>query len=180
MIFSFAFANDSDREKFEVVFKKYRRLMLYKAHDILRDPQLAEDAVSEAFIRIFKNMDKIGDPSDRRSAAFVVTITKNVALTMVKKENRGASADIEEIDPADTFDLESHVLQGLQTETVYALLECLSEELRSVILLKYAYDLPHRKIAKLLTTTENNVTVRLHRAKKKLAVLLREGGHLDE
>lgn len=61
-----------------------------------------------------------------------------------------------------------------------ALVDGLSEELRSVFLLKYAYDLPHKTIGRLLGISENNVNVRLHRAKKKIAALLAEGGYAVE
>jgi RNA polymerase sigma-70 factor (ECF subfamily) len=48
------------------------------------------------------------------------------------------------------------------------LVDRLKEEQRAVFLLKYAHDMSHRDIAKTLGITENNVTVRLHRAKAKL------------
>ena len=58
--------------------------MLHKAYEILQDYHLAEDAASEAFIRIHRNIHKIDDPTDKRSIAFIVTIVKNVSLTILK------------------------------------------------------------------------------------------------
>jgi RNA polymerase sigma-70 factor (ECF subfamily) len=133
---------------------------------------LAEDAVSEAYIRIFRNLDKIEDVDSPRSAAFMVTIARNCALTLLGK-NRHEAAEEEVLEEtADPLNIEETVLDALAAEEVYALLDKLDEQLRNIFILKYAYDLPHGEIAAQLGLTENNVTVKLHRAKKKLSGLL--------
>ena len=184
MFILFTFAIPEQRDAFEYIYTNYKALMLRRAQTILRDPMLAEDAVSEAFIRIYKNIHKIDDPASNRSIAFVMTILKNTALTMLSKE-RAQYTDFEtdfesQKDMADTFDLEQHVLSAVSNERIYELLGSVGEELRSVFLLKYAYDLPHKKIGEMLGISENNVTVRLHRAKKKIASLLEKEGFLIE
>ncbi len=166
------------RDKLEYIHSRYMNLMLFKAREILRDSMLAEDAVSEAFIRIYKNLDKIDDPSSNKSLAFIITIVKNAALTILKKENRYVlDGSDEPEDVRDPSDLEERVLSDLSAETIYRLVERLGEELRGVFMLRYAYDMPHREIAKLLGISENNVTVRLHRARKKLSGLLSKEGY---
>lgn len=174
-----SFATDAERDKFERVYETWRRLMLAKAYGILRDAQLAEDAVSEAFLRIYKNLAKIDDPASGRCASFVVTITKNVALTMLGKHQRTAFEPMEERQ-ADAFDLEQFTLSEISSARILEIIDGLNEELRGVFLLKYGHGLSHREIADVLKITENNVTVRLHRARKKLAALLRKEGYADE
>ena len=167
------FSSPDERDKFEYIFHKYKKLMLHKAYGILRDLMLAEDAASEAFIRIYKNLHKIENPDSPQTAAFVVTIVKNAALTMLEK-----SRDTEELDEeqGDGLDLEAQVLTQLSTERIFKIVDGLREELKSVFLLKYAHDLSHREIGGLLGISENNVTVRLHRARKSLAELLEKEG----
>ena len=179
MILLFAFANETDRDKFEYLYQKYKNLLLHKAYDILKDYALAEDAVSEAYIRIYKNMHKIGDPAENRSIAFAVTIVKNVALTMLSKEKAAVFAELDDTQ-ADSFDLEEKVLAALSSQRIYATMEPLGEELRSVFLLRYAYDYSFKEIGALLGVSENNAAVRLHRAKKKVAQLLEKEGYAGE
>lgn len=179
MLLILTFSSSSDRDKFEYLYERYKKLLLHKACDILKDYSLAEDAVSEAYIRIYKNLHKIGDPASNQSIAFVVTVTKNVALTMLAKEKANSSEEYDEAQP-DDFNLEENVLAALSAETIYTVMNRLSEELRSVFVLKYAYDYSHKEIGKLLGISENNVTVRLHRAKKKLAELLVKEGYAHE
>jgi RNA polymerase sigma-70 factor (ECF subfamily) len=178
VILLFLFVADADRDKFEFLFHKYKNLMLYKAYDILKDYSLAEDAVSEAFLRVFKNLHKIDDPASPKSAAFVVTVVRNTALTMLSREKGFPQEEVAE-DYSDPLDLEGDALSRLASDQILKLVDGLGEDLKSVFLLKYAYDLSHKEIGKTLGITENNVTVRLHRAKKKLAVLLREEGYVD-
>jgi len=179
MILLFAFTSESDQEKFEYLYRKYKNLLLHKAYDILKDYALAEDAVSEAYIRIYKNLHKIDDPTANRSIAFAVTIVKNVSLTMLSREKRFPVEEFDEMRP-DSFNLEESVLAAISSQQIYEIMEQLGEELRSVFLLRYAYDYSLKEIGELLKISENNAAVRLHRAKKKLAQLVAEKGYYSE
>jgi RNA polymerase sigma-70 factor (ECF subfamily) len=171
------FDTRAERNKFEYLYSKYKDLLFYKSWEILHDYMLAEDAVSEAYIRIFRNLDKIEDVDSPRSAAFMVTIARNCALTLLGKLKHETTAEAAEgilEETADPLDIEKTVMEALTAEEVYTLLNRLDEQLRNIFVLKYAYDLPHGEIAAQLGLTENNVTVKLHRAKKKLNELLSE------
>jgi RNA polymerase sigma-70 factor (ECF subfamily) len=173
----FTFETEAERDKLTFIWERYKNLMLHKAYAVLRDYALAEDAVSEAMFRIYKNLHKIEDPASNRGAAFIVTVVKNAALTLLEKERRNPIA-LEPFEETleDEQDLEGTVLARLGAERIRAMIDELSEELRSVFLLRYAYDMPHREIAETLGLTENNVTVRYLRARRKLAeILIREG-----
>lgn len=179
MILILTFSSQSEKDKFEYLYHTYKNLMLYKAHQILRDYTLSEDAVSEAFIRIYKNIDKIDDPTSNSSAAFLVTIVKNTALTLLSREKKQAHTEFAE-EQEFAFDLEHYVLGEISAAEITQVVDTLNEDLKSVFLLSYSYQLSHKEIARLLDISENNVTVRLHRAKKKLAELLIKGGYVHE
>ena len=51
--------NLSDRDKFTLLYNKYRKLMLYVANQILNNQDDSEDAVHEAFLSIIRNIKKI-------------------------------------------------------------------------------------------------------------------------
>jgi RNA polymerase sigma-70 factor (ECF subfamily) len=183
VILVFVFAAVGEADKFEYLYRRYKNLLYYKAWEILRDPAAAEDAVSEAFIRVYRNLDKVDDPDSPRCAAFLGTIARNVALTMAKKRaaapipfSPGADKDGNggEDEPADPFDLEAAVIDKISTERLSLIVNELDEESRTIFVLKYAHDLSHREIAAQVGTTENNVTVRLHRTRRKLAKMINE------
>lgn len=170
----FSLPHGNEREKFEYIYGRYKPLLMHKAHQIVRDRMLAEDAVSEAFIRIYKNLRKVGDPDSNQSVAFYITIVKNTSLTLLSK-NPSSAELLDETTP-DPFDLEEHILSNASCDAIYSALDTLNENLKNVFMLRYAYDLSHREIAGLLKVTENNVNVMVHRARKKLSeILAREG-----
>ena len=179
MILIFTFASEGEAEKFEYMYRKYKNLLYYKAWDILHDQMAAEDALSETMIRVYRNMEKIGDPDSPESAAFLATIVRNVSLTLLKKQ-KSAPAPMEDEEPdetiADPFDLEETVLDGISEERLCLVVGKLDEVSRNIFILKHAYDLSHQEIASQMGLSENNVTVRLHRTRKKLAAMVTEGG----
>lgn len=148
--------------------------------NILQDHMLAEDAVSEAYIRIYRNLDKIENPDSPKCAAFIVTIVKNVALTIRSKAIGEVASNFEDEsqDIADLTDMEEDVLSGIATEKLVLIIRRLDEQSQNIFLMKYAYDLQHKEIAEQMGITENYVTVKLHRIKKNLAKMIKaESGY---
>ena len=169
------FETDDKNAKFEFIYTRWKQLMLNKANGILRDYELAQDAVSEAFIRVYKNMHKLDDPESGRTAAFLVMVVQNVSYTMLSKQK--VTEDITEFDQASDFDLEASVVSEIAKEELLKLIGSLKDDLKTPFLMKYAYDYSLKEIAKLLKISENNAAVRIHRAREKLADMISKGGY---
>lgn len=178
MIIILSFATENDKSKFEYIYDHYKKLLLYKAYQVLNDYSLAEDALSEAFIRIYKNLHKIDDVQSPQTISFLVTIVKNISITLLNREKRGTIEELADYDEKDGFNLEELVVSQDVAENVLKIIETLKDELKAPFLLKYAHDLSHKEISGILNISENNVTVRIHRAKKKLAGLLKKEGNV--
>jgi RNA polymerase sigma-70 factor (ECF subfamily) len=177
MFFVFLAYEAEDGEiKFESLYNRWKKLMLSKAAAILHDRDLAQDAVSEAFIRVYKNLRKLDDVDSGKTAAFLVMIVKNVALTMYQKQSKIITADITAFDQADSYDLEDTVMAENNMSQLLASIDSLKEDLKAPFLLKYAYDYSLKDISRLLKISESNAAVRIHRAKGRLAKILREEG----
>ncbi|MBE7066518.1 MAG: sigma-70 family RNA polymerase sigma factor [Ruminococcaceae bacterium] len=173
----FAFDDDEQRqqEKFEKIYLQYGRLMYSKAYEILKDHALSEDAVSEAFIRIFKNLYKLSDTVPcPETASFVVVVVRNVSLTMIEKQRYSLQVSIEdeEFNIPDGIDMEEDILSQISSQEIMNLVESLGEDIRQVFLLYYGYDMSLAQIAQTLDITANLAGVRLHRARKKLAKMI--------
>ena len=176
MLLFLSFATESDKNKFSYIYEKYKRLLLKKSYEILGDSALAEDAVSEAFLRVYRNLHKVDNPDSPMTASFLVVIVKNVSLTMLKKNSKTVLEDIDEGEYKDSFSLEASVIDKENIKVVKLITEKLPNSLREPFLLYYGNDLPHKDIAAFLNINENAVGVRIHRAKKKIVEMLREEG----
>ena len=145
--------NDSD--KFEKIYTQYVRLMMYKATEILHDASLAEDAVSEAFIRIYKNLHKLEDdiPSPR-TASFVVTVVKNTALTILKKQDYTEILPLDE-NMYDEYDIEDNVLSDISADEITDMINSLGDDLKNVFIFYYEFDMSLKEIGAALGITAN-------------------------
>lgn len=165
---------DKDAEKFEYVYEKYKALAYHCAFGITGDKDLAEDAVSETFIRVYRNLGKIEEGNAPRTAGFIAVIAKNCAKTIAKR-NGLISFDETPQERADDFNLENSVLDKITAQQITAAADALSDDLKAVFLLKYAYDMSNKEIARALNITVTNAGVLAHRAKKRLIKLITGG-----
>lgn len=165
------FGKSEDAAKFEQIYEKYKALAYGISFGVLRDASLAEDAVSETFIRAYKNLDKIESADSPKTAGFIAVIAKNCAKTAAKKANLYNFGEIT-TEPADKFDLEQSVEDRITAAEIVDAADRLNDELRAVFLLKYAYDMSNKEIARTLGITAVNVGVLAHRAKKKLIEII--------
>lgn len=163
--------------KFERLYLAYRQAMYYAANSVLRDSQLAEDAVQQAFMRVMDNMEKISDVSCPQTKSFMVIIVRNIAINMYNERRRKAVVSFDELSEnapgavagaATRDDISEH-------EDISALVETLSklpESYRDVLLLKFDNGYSTPEIASLLSISEENVKKRIQRARAKLGELL--------
>jgi len=172
-----AVPTDEERVLFDFLYERYKRILYKKAFDILHDPMLAEDAVSEAYMRIYRNISKLTGLDPPQRTVYIVTVLKNVSYTLLKKKIRSQADELDESWP-DSSDLESQVIAQMSAQEIYDTVGELGEELKTLFLLRYGYDLPTGEIAREVGSTTNQVSLRLHRARKKLAdILSKEGKH---
>jgi RNA polymerase sigma-70 factor (ECF subfamily) len=180
MLFIFlTFPDENEKSKFDYIYDKYKKLLLHKANGILNDHYLAEDAVSEAFMRVYRNLHKISDPDSGQTISFLNVIVKNTAMDILNKnKNIYAVYDIYENDIQDNRSVEEEVVSEIVTEGMLKVVDKLKNELKECFLLMYAHNLSYKEIGKILKISEANVTVRIHRAKKKIIELLKAEGYI--
>lgn len=161
----------------EKIYHKYLKLMLYVAYSVLKDYSLAEDAVQQSFLKIMEHLDKISDVNSNKTKGFIVILVKNTAIDMLRKLKNGSSVSMEDLDLTlpDPGELPlEQIVSAESYESILRLIDKLDHNYSSVLYLKYVYHYGDEEIAELLNITNQNVRVRLHRARIKLAALLKE------
>jgi RNA polymerase sigma-70 factor (ECF subfamily) len=109
------------------------------AYRILRDPGLAEDAVQESFVKIWKNAERF-DPAKGSAATWMAVITRRTALDRRPRAGHVALGEFE----APSFDLD-YVHPRLRE-----CLEQLPQAHRNALVLMYVYGLTHSELAAAL------------------------------
>lgn len=158
-----------DPEALATVYRRYSRSVWALAMSVLHDPQLAEDAVTEAFLRAWRSADGY-DPA-RALGPWLFTIARRAALDALRRESRPTRGGHEpEQDGVVEMPSLSTVWEAWQVRT--ALTE-LPEEERDIVRLAHYEGLTHAEIADSLEIPVGTVKSRSHRAHRKLAERLR-------
>jgi RNA polymerase sigma factor (sigma-70 family) len=136
-----------------------RRVYAYAAYRVGDGPD-AEDVTSETFERALRYR-KSYDPRKGEPVAWLIGIAKRCI------EGGGPTMEyaLEDVDSADTTDLEEETIRRL---TVSRAVSTLDERDRELIALRYGADLTARQIAELLGARTNAIEVALHRALGRL------------
>jgi RNA polymerase sigma-70 factor, ECF subfamily len=161
-------------DSYDIYDQYYQRVKRFMLSSV-RDEWVADDLTQETFIRVQKNLDTVKDPS--KTASWVFRIAYNLCQDHFRRQKRMLSNECELNESTAGFQeaiaqkkLEQFEMDGCIQKAVGSL----PEPLRCVITLFDMAELSHREIAEILGTTVDNVKVRLHRARKKLKVLLEE------
>ena len=152
--------------------------MFYVANEILDDAQHAEDAVQEAFIRIAKNMHKINCSNPGSTKAFLVTVVRNVALTMLKKENHYYDFSEYQDLIVDKQEVEKDVLDRLEVISYISAIHKLPEKYRDILYLHCVQEYTIAEISKLLQLSQEVVKKRIQRGRKKILKDIKRGHDL--
>ncbi len=168
--------SEENKDKFETLYLRHRKLMKYIALDILGDEYAAEDAVHNAFLKIIANLDKFSEEDCQENKNLIVIIIRSVSIDMYRKRNR-------EFENTDILDKELTVetdFSVVQVEDILKEIEALPEIYRDVLLLKVEYDFKDRDIAKMLGINVDTVSKRLERARKQLKQQIFKEVHQNE
>ncbi|WP_263374587.1 RNA polymerase sigma factor [Granulicella aggregans] len=149
---------------FAGLVERHSRVMFRVAFSLLRNAQDAEDAVQEAFLKLYR-----GDAWRRMEdeKAFLARTVWRVALDrMPKKAERPIEADEEFASGAASP--ESTAVREAQSALLRRMIEALPEELRRVLVLSAIEELNSREIAEVIEVPEGTVRTRLMRAREEL------------
>jgi len=163
--------NTEEKQRVEFLYMNYKQLMYKTALAIVHSPELAEDAVHEAFLRVIKNISKFFSFSCNENASYLVIIVRGIALNMLNRQQR--LTELDEDLPSDD-DIEAAAEIRLSFEDVLKNVDKLSPALKNVATLYYAHRLSESEIAEMLDMKINTVRVSLMRARAVLRQMGKE------
>ncbi|GBD08712.1 ECF RNA polymerase sigma factor SigW [Candidatus Thermoflexus japonica] len=162
-------ARAGDLEAFERLIAVYTRPIYNLAYRMLGDPQEAEDATQEIFLRIYRGLATY-DPQ-RPPASWILSIAAHYCIDQLRA--RRPSVPLEDLESKIVAPSRDHpesvVERRDQEEQIQQALLRLSHEDRMVLVLYYWHERSCEEIASILGVSREAVRVRLHRARLRLA-----------
>lgn len=172
-----------ESEKLKKLYQIYEQPMYRIAFSILHRSQQAEDAVSDSFIRIIKNLRKIDEPDSEKTKAYIVKIIKSASISQYRKNARSCSSETPIDD--ETMQIPDHHQSADSNVKIFELksdiaqlLDSLKSTDRDIVLLRCKNELPWKEVAERVSMTEENVRKHFERARKKL--MTKRGEMLNE
>lgn len=167
-----ALARDNDADAFAVIYDRHATAAYSLAHRICGTRALAEDVVQEAFLSLWRRLDRY-DAARGEVRSWLLGIVHNGAIDKLRQsalhERRRASSDglEERLQSPERTDLE--VEQREQASEVQTALRALPPEQRRVIELAYFGGLTHTEIAARLELPVGTIKGRMRLGLTKLA-----------
>ena len=174
---------DAARERFSQLVAGQQRRALRIAYQYLRDAHDADEAVQDAFVKVFTHI-----TTYREDLPFEVWFTRilvNGCLDMRKSRARrlrwalpmSATADAPAADPAASQPSpEDRLVASERAREISAAVELLPERQRTVFTLCHVAEHSTAEVSQALGLSEATVRVHLFRAVRKLRKLLGRGG----
>lgn len=177
-------ARSGDRSAYRELVERYQRRAFAVALEVVRNREDAEDIVQEAFVKAYLSLDDF-----RGESAFytwLYRIVYNMAIDYRRRVARrgGDSRSLDGVQVSDDSDLgpvamghiespHDNLIRKEQRRSLRSALDELSEEHRTVILLREVEGLSYAEIARVVGVSRGTVMSRLHYARKRLQSVLK-------
>jgi len=173
-------AQQGDDEAFTRLVETYQTPVFNLCYRMLGEPELAEDAAQETFLRAYQHMHRYDEK--RPFATWLLSIAAHYCIDKLRRRKFSMFSMDAEDDEGNTFELpdpdspnpEGESIKGQTRDRVHSMLKDLDETDRAAIIMRYWYDYSEKEIADSLRLTVSAVKSRLHRARLALATRVRE------
>jgi len=162
----------SNPSVFSLLVERYQGAFLKKGKQILKNPEEAEDAVQEAFVKIYINAGVFQKKEGASFKSWAYKIFLNQCFTVYKKLKTERDffsqfdQEMVELIPDRSISLEHE--KKLTADYLLSAVSKLPDVLCQVLSLHFIQDKPIKEVAGLLGISEGAVRTRIFRAKKEL------------
>lgn len=156
-----------DHDAFMQLYEQLGERALRLSMSITKNRQLAEDAVQDAFLRVYRKGHQFKETEAFEPWFFRIVI--NESKRVIKKTPQEAELPFE-LGTVSSFTGEINL-----KAMVSQVMSCMSEEQRTLLTLKFVFEYTEREIAEVLQIPQGTVKSRLYYAKRSIAKILKEG-----
>ena len=154
---------------FAALVDRHARFLYRVAFGLLRNPEDAEDAVQETFLKLYRNDAWLAMDDEKAFLARSVWHTGLNRLSTAQAKAMKNAEDITEMEIATTAATpEQNALASSQRRIMKSLIEALPESLRQPLVLSAVEGMRSHEVAVILGIPEGTVRTRVMRAKTEL------------
>lgn len=136
------------------------------------DADLAKDITQDTFINAWKYLSSQKEEI-KNTKALLYKIAKNLIIDNSRKKKAMSLDEMMEFGFDAPDEDHDRVKEKLDAQQAFQAVNDLEDKYKEVVLMRYVEELSPKEIADVLGESENNVSVRIHRALKQLNKLLK-------
>ncbi|MDU1414269.1 MAG: sigma-70 family RNA polymerase sigma factor [Clostridium sp.] len=152
----------------EEYYKVHGKKIYFYLLAMVHDNNLAEELTQETFYQAMKTIEKYR--GECKPSVWLCQIAKHVWYRYLEKNKKCEMISIDALntDIADSYDVNSEVVNQISKLEFYKKLRKLDENVKEIVYLRISSDLSFAEIGEIVGKSENCVRVTFYRAKKKL------------
>ena len=166
----------TDEEAFEELYEYFFPRVYNFIYARLKNSADADDVTSTTFLKMNENLESY-DPERAAFSTWLFRIANNAIIDHTRRSDKNNETEWDEfLDPAapENEEPERQMINSETSRGLLAALDKLSERERRIVELRYWGEQDTKTIAELVSMSESNVRVTLHRALGKLKKILGE------
>lgn len=169
-------AQQGNDEAFTRLLEHYQTPVFNLCYRMLGEPEAAEDAAQESFLRAYQNLARYD--RQRSFATWLLSIAAHYCIDRLRRRKFGFVSLEEEADDEDrptefadneAINPEQEAERREEQKVLHKVLQQLDATDRAAVILRYWYDFSEIEISQSLNLTVPAVKSRLHRARKEIA-----------
>lgn len=164
-------------DDFERLISEHQSALIRYAYRMVKNRELAQDMVQEAFIRYMKNPPKYGLP--RQRASWLFRVTHNLCIDFMKRDTKRKEIYDRVEKPKGVPMPADRMVASESWGKMERYLVQLSDNQQSVMYLFFQQGKSYKEIEAVTDLSLSNVGMLLHRGLKKLKMLMEEEGQIE-
>jgi RNA polymerase sigma-70 factor (ECF subfamily) len=173
-------AQQGSDEAFTKLVETYQTPVFNLCYRMLGEPELAEDAAQETFLRAYQHLHRYDQK--RSFATWLLSIAAHYCIDKLRRRKFSMFSMDAEDEEGNTFEVadpdspnpEAESIKGQTRTRIQSMLKDLDATDHAAVIMRYWYDYSEIEIAESLRLTVSAVKSRLHRARKELAGMWQE------
>ncbi|WP_299488784.1 sigma-70 family RNA polymerase sigma factor [uncultured Allomuricauda sp.] len=167
---------NGDSQEFAKLVDSYKDLVFTVAFRMLKNREEAEEVAQDSFIKIFKSLKSF--QGDSKLSTWIYRIAYNTCLDRIKKNKIGQnSVPITEVSNYQVVEMNNALdtmLKQEKSEMIKKCIQKLNPADAAILTLFYFEEQSLNELGSTLNLSMNTAKVKLFRARKRLAVILKE------
>lgn len=169
--------HESDLAVFEVLYDRYETLVYNKCYSFVNSIEVAKDLTQDIFLKVYLNLSDFKFKS--KFSTWLYSLVFNHCVNFINRNreqkisNNKVAIDDTDLSNSETTDYVENLysetnLFNLKVKKLKLALNELDEEKRTLILLKYQYDVKVKELSKMNKCSESAIKMRLKRSRQDL------------